>query len=141
MVGQPKEIKAVDNDHFNTLYCLNDQLNFRIFHWVDNNIMTMVSTIYNGKDTILPHRQKPRTTTTNWNHVNVVWGSNPMRAIEIPKVINNYNHWMLGVDKSNQFIAYHCPTVCARRYWMAMMFHGLDILRVNLYIVYKFLIR
>ena len=52
-------------------------------------------------------------------------------------MIDDYNHWMLGVDKSDQLIAYYRPALRVRRYWMAMMFHGLDIIRVNSYIVHK----
>lgn len=42
---------------------------------------------------------------------------------------------MLGVDKSYQLIAYYRPIVRCRRYWMALMFHCLDIMRINSFII------
>ena len=42
---------------------------------------------------------------------------------------------MKGVDLSDQLIAYYRPQVQCRRYWLAMFFHGLDIVRVNSYVV------
>ena len=107
----PAEFKAVTDDRFNTLYHLNDKLNFKIFRWVDNNIVTMVSTVHDGTETIARNRRRPRATATNQNHVNRVWGRNAVKEIEIPKVIDNYNHWMLGVDKSDQYIAYYRPAI------------------------------
>ena len=43
---------------------------------------------------------------------------------------------MNGVDIADQLIAYYRPKLRCRRTWMPIMFHSLDILRINLYIVY-----
>ena len=42
---------------------------------------------------------------------------------------------MLGIEKTDQLIAYYCPKIRCRRTWMPLMFHGLDIARVNAYII------
>lgn len=133
----PKEFKNINDERFNTLYTLNDKDNFKIFRWVDNNVVTMVSTLHDGTETVARQRKRPRITVTNRPFVRTVWGDNHVREISIPGVIDDYNHWMLGVDKSDQLIAYYRPAIRVRRNWMAMMFHGLDILRTNTYIVYK----
>ena len=44
---------------------------------------------------------------------------------------------MLGVDKSDQLIAYYRPEIRVRRFWMSMMFHCIDIMRINMYIINK----
>lgn len=78
-----------------------------------------------------------RVNQANRAHVNTVWGNSPVKQIEIPGFIDDYNHWMLGVDKSDQLISYYRPKLRFRRYWMAMMAHGLDIIRINSYIIHK----
>ena len=59
-----------------------------------------------------------------------------MREIKIPKVIDDYNHWMGGVDKADQLISSYRPNVRCRRVWMPMIFHAMDVLRINAYIVH-----
>lgn len=133
----PKEIKDINDDRFNTLYHLNDRKDFKICRWIDNNVVTMVSTLHDGSEKIQRQRRHPRITIHNRNHVSTVWGNTPIREIETPGVIDDYTHWMLDVDTSDQFISYYRPKLRVRRYWMAMMFHGLDIIRSNSFIVFK----
>ena len=42
----PKEIKSIKDDCFNTLYWQNDKDNYTIMRWVNNNIVTMVSSFH-----------------------------------------------------------------------------------------------
>lgn len=133
----PKEIKRISDDRFNTLYWINDERNFQIQRWVDNNTVTMVSTMHTAEETVLKLRRKPRTTTTNKKHVEDVWGGEYKQAINIPTAINDYNHWMLGVDKCDQLISYYRHELRCRRIWMPIMFHALDLMRVNMFIAYN----
>ena len=57
--------------------------------------------------------------------------------IHIPGCIDDYNHWMNGIDKCDQFVAYYRNCLRCRRIWMPIMFHALDIMRVNAYIIFK----
>ncbi|CAJ1938795.1 unnamed protein product [Cylindrotheca closterium] len=133
----PKEIKDVKDDRFNTVYHINDRRNFRIFRWIDNNTVIVVSTLHDGTESIVRRRRRPRVTVLNKAHVDTVFGNSAVKQIGIPGFIDDYNHWMGGVDKSDQYIAYYRPKLRVRRYWMAMMNHGLDIVRINAYIIYK----
>ena len=54
----------------------------------------------------------------------------------IPQIINDYNHWMLGVDVVDQLIAYYRPKIWCRHTWVPIFLHCLDILRVILYVLY-----
>ena len=132
----PKEFKDITDDRFNTWYLLKEehQLTCR---WVDNNIVTMVSTVHNGYEKIKKTRRRPRPTATNRRHVQAVWGNNGTAEIEIPGVIDDYNHWMGGVDKADQLIAYYRPPLRCRRTWMPLFFHVLDCMRVNGFIIMK----
>jgi len=116
---------------FNSLYYCDDEEGFRIFCWVDNNIVTMVSSIHTGEEKILRKRKRPRKNATNKNHLPQIFGDEAVAEIEIPDVVIDYNFKMKGVELSDQLIAYYCPQVRCRRYWLAMFFHGLDIVRVN----------
>jgi hypothetical protein len=130
----PKEFKDIKDDRFNTVYVMNDTRNYRLIRWVDNNVVTMVSNVHHGNEVVKRNRKKPRQNQTNRNHLQTVWGNEAVRNITIPKVIDDYNHWMNGVDKADQLISYFRPNLRCRRTWMPMFFHGLDIIRVNSYI-------
>ena len=41
------------------------------------------------------------------------------------------------MDKSDQLISYYRPKLRCRRVWMPVMFHCLDLIRVNSYIIYN----
>ena len=44
---------------------------------------------------------------------------------------------MLGVDKRDHLITYYWPQVWVRRFWMSIVFHCLDIVCINMYIIFK----
>ena len=130
----PKEMRDVKDERFNTVYLQTDKRGYKIVRWVDNNIVTMVSNVHTGKETVTKSRRRPRVTNTNKRHLDTVWGQEPVKSITIPKVIDDYNHWMCGVDKADQLIAYYRPKIRCRRTWMPLFFHGLDVIRINSYI-------
>lgn len=97
----------------------------------------MVSTVHNVTDFIERNRRRPRLTSTNKNHVKTVWGSDPVSKIKIPRMIDDYNHWMGGVDLADQRVAYYTPDMRCRRIWMPMMIQCLNIIRNNVFILFK----
>jgi len=131
----PKELSSINDIRFNTLYTCCDDNNFLIARWVDNKIVTMVTTVHAGNESIERVRKKPRVNQDNRHHVETVWGRDSKKAIEIPCIIDDYNHWMLGVDKADQLISYYRPSIRCQRNWMPIMFHCFDILRINSYIM------
>ena len=56
--------------------------------------------------------------------------------IKIPKVIDDYNHWIGGVDQNNHLISNYGPQLHCKRIWMPLMLHSLDVLCVNAYLAY-----
>ena len=46
------EFKNVKEEHFNCVHLLNDPGNFPIMSWVDNNVVTMISTVHTGEETV-----------------------------------------------------------------------------------------
>jgi hypothetical protein len=117
---------------------LNDRDNFRIFRWYDNNIVKFVSSVHIGLEgeDVERARKRPKLNKYNKKHVENVWGQEHRCDIRIPVIVNDYNHWMNGIDIADQLIAYYRPKPRCRRTWMPIMFHSLDILWINLYIVH-----
>jgi hypothetical protein len=130
----PTEFRAVTEKRFNCLHLQKDIGKFLICRWVDNNVVTLVTNVHTGREKILRARRRPRLTAVNRRNVQAVWGNDPVKEIEIPAVIDDYNHWMGGVDLADQMIAYYRPNVRCRRTWMPLLFHALDVARVNSYI-------
>lgn len=133
----PKEITQVTDERFNSLYLQKDENNYLIARWIDNNIVTMVTTVHTGTKTVLLPRRRPRQTETNKNLLQRLWGRQPVVKVYIPRIIDDYNHWMLGCDKSDQLMAYYRPNIRCRRTWTPIMLHCLDVLRVNAFLVCK----
>ena len=137
----PPELKNVDDDRFNSLYYIPDQdnNNFITYRWVDNNIVLLVSTMHDPKATVLKARRRPRTTQTNKRHVRMVWGEEHVVDIEIPQVVDDYNHWKVGVDVIDQLIAYLMCNLRCQRTWIPMMIQALMTMRVNSYTGHKYI--
>ncbi len=132
----PKEIRDNKDDRFNTVYFQHAKENFLILRWVDNNVVTFVSTTHKPEAAVLKARRRPRSTNTNKNHINDVWGKAHRATIKIPQIVDDYNMWMGGVDKADQFIAYYRPNLRCRRTWMPVMLHWLNVTRINMYIAH-----
>ena len=74
----PKEFSkyTLYDIRYNTLYYMNDPKgNFRMFQWIDNNIVKMVSNIHMGTEdeVIMKPRKKPRINEFNRKHICLVW--------------------------------------------------------------------
>ena len=62
-------------------------------------------------EAVMKPRKKPRINESNRTHIHLVWEDEPVVAIKIPYIINNYNYWMLGVDLVDRLIAYYRPKI------------------------------
>ena len=87
--------KALHDERYNTLYYMNDPKgNFRMFRWIDNNIVKMLFNVHMGAkdESVMKPRKKPRINEFNRKHICIVWGDEHVVAIKIPTIINDYNH-------------------------------------------------
>ena len=132
----PKEYKNIFNERFNSLYWINNKDNFQIQRWVDNNVVTMVTTMHTPDEMVSHIRKKPRVNAVNKVNLDRIWGENFTRMIEIPKVIDDYNHWMGGVDQNDQLISNYRHQLRCKWIWMPLMLHSLDVLCVNAFLVH-----
>ena len=76
-------------------------------------------------------RKKPRVNQTDNNHLGLVLGSEYEKLISIPRSIDDYNHWIIGVDQPDQLIANCRNYIQFRRICMPIMFHAIYLIRVD----------
>ena len=103
--------------------------------WMDNAPVTMLTTIHELEGDewrVAKTRRRPRETSTNGATVRRVFGDMPVKELPIPKVIDDYNHKMNGVDIADQLRSYQCMQQTARRTWLSLFYWLLDTTIVNL---------
>lgn len=93
--------------------------------WVDNKVVSMLSTIENANDSI---QVKRKTRTAG------VWST---KVIQQPKAIATYNQYMNAVDRSDQILATNNVLRKCMRWWKTLFFHLIDIAVVNSFILFR----
>ena len=108
------------------------------FLWQDNNAVLGLTTAHCLKDkTVERNRRRPSPTSTNARIVRPVFGDAPFKKLQIPQAIDDYNHYMNGVDRSNQLrknFTAHRPF--EQRVWRPLWYYMLDICAVISYLLW-----
>ena len=135
----PLCLKKIDDkkSNFNDFFWTVDPYGTLVARWMDNGMVFCVSTVHKAGQIIERCRRRPRKTLKNKAHVDRIWGQQGKVDIWIPKLIDDYNHWMGGVDLCDQHISYYHPNIRCRRNWVPMFIQMLSIIRSNSYIVHK----
>ena len=109
------------------------------FLWQDNNAVLGMTTAFRLKDeTIWSYRKRPAPTSTNAHIVRPVFGDLVRKWLRIPLVIDQYNHYMGGVDIADQLrknMTVHRPWEA--RVWRPLWYYILDTCLVNSYLICK----
>ena len=110
-----------------------------VFLWQDNNVVIDCTTVHSLKnDIILWLWRRPSPTSTNARIVRPVFGNLFFKWLHIPRVINDYNHYMNDVDQSNQLRKnFTVHRSYERRVWRPLWYYILDICTVNSYLIWK----
>ena len=122
---------------FNECYYTIDNNGILLTRWMDNNLVFMVSTCHQIGSNRLVNRKKPRLNQVNKGHVEKVWGDKGSKMIHIPSMVDDYNHWMGGVDLADQRIANYHPDIRCHRTWIPIFLQCLSIMRNNMFLVFK----
>ena len=93
--------------------------------WVDNKVVSMLTTIDRAND----HGLVNRKTKTDG-----VWNT---REVSQPKVIDNYNKFMSGVDRSDQILTTNSALRKSMKWWKTLFYHLIDMAVVNGFILFK----
>ena len=123
--------------HFNHFYFTIDPYNNMVGRWLDNSFVLVMSTVHSCVKSVMKKRRRPRENPKNKDHIPKVFGTHGFANICIPWIINTYNYWMGGVDRCDQMIAYYAPDLRCMRNWLPMWLQLVQILIVNMWIVYK----
>eukprot|EP00957_Ditylum_brightwellii_P003809 289421-Ditylum_brightwellii.AAC.1 len=65
---------------------------------MDNGLVLCVTTLHDVGEILERLRKRPRTIVKNKQHIMKVWGDGGKKHIFISTLINDYNHWMCGID-------------------------------------------
>lgn len=95
--------------------------------WKDNKVVSMLSTIHKGSDSVWCRRRckDPRT------------GRFSIKVLKQPKAIQDYNRKMKGVDQSDQLIRSYSVLRKVKKYWKILFFHLIDVSIVNAFVLWK----
>jgi hypothetical protein len=106
------------------------------FAWQDNNTVLGITTAYSPDDLVVRTRKRPAETSTNAAIVRPVFGDEYTKDLAIPKLIDEYNHHMGGVDIANQLRAsYSTHNRRQKRYWKPLFLWLLDLAITNSYLI------
>lgn len=78
-------------------------------------------------------RKRPTTTSTNAAIARAPFGDEFEKEQPIPTIINDYNHYMGGVDIANQYRASYDTHRKGRRNWLPLLFFFLEAAIINAY--------
>ena len=133
----PVELRESTLSTFNEFHWCVDEYGTLLGRWMDNSAVFCVSTLHKVGKIIKRTRKRPRVNAANRRHINKVWGKNGSAEVYIPRLIDDYNHWMGGVDLVDQRIAYYHPDLRCRRNWIPIFLQILSIIRNNSFCVHK----
>jgi Transposase IS4 len=79
--------------------------NILCFIWQDNNAVLSLTTAHSlhrpKEDTIIRNRKRPKPTSINTRITRLIFGDLLKKPLLIPRAIDDYNHYMNGVDLAN----------------------------------------
>ena len=94
--------------------------------WKDNKCVTVLSSAHSGS---ADGTTKRRVKDTSGHSVVV--------DVPQPSVIKEYNRFMGGVDKSDQYISYHRVLRQTKKYWKTLFYHLIEIAVTNAFLLYQ----
>ena len=104
-----------------------------MFAWRDNNVVLFVTTVGNLSDSITRDRRRPAASRTGASQTRKLFGNNIRLPLDIPKLIDDYNHFMGGVDQFNQLRSYYSILRAHRKTWRPLFTLLVEIALVNSY--------
>lgn len=104
-----------------------------MFAWRDMSVVLFATTVGNLEETISRDRRRPGATRTGASQTRALFGDHVRLALDIPLLIDRYNHFMGGVDQFDQLRSYYPILRTHRKTWKALLYLLIDITLVNSY--------
>jgi Transposase IS4 len=104
--------------------------------WQDNNVVMALSIIYTvdkATDLVKRERHRPNKSSTNTAIARQPFGDEVRKPLSISTFIDDYNHYIGGVDLANQYRAAYETHKSIRRSWFCILLALIDITVVNSY--------
>ena len=98
--------------------------------------MFFMTTVDDATKTVLRPRRKPSKTSTSAKTSWAVFEEHEaVKDLQVPVFIDNYNHYMNGVDKADQLRAFYCVQKTRLKNWMPLLYLLVDFTIVNCYLI------
>lgn len=102
--------------------------------WKDQNVVLFMTTVSNGQKKVKRLRRRPAKTATNARTSRAVFGHDKARKeLLIPEFIDQYNHYMNGVDNADQLRCYYSTQKVHLKSWKPLWHFLLDTTITNSY--------
>lgn len=108
--------------------------------WQDNNLVTALSTVHTvhrPNDWVTRLRRRPAKTSTSAKVAREPFDDQSAKDLSIPRMIDDYNFHMGGVDRANQLRASYETHQRTWRSWWPIFFWILDVAIINAYCIAK----
>lgn len=105
--------------------------------WTDNNAvmaLTTVHTVNEVTDEVERNRRRPAGKSTGAKNARKAFDG-ARQVLPIPRTIDDYNHFMGGVDIADQYRSIYATQRRALRIWWPMFYWALDQAIINAYLV------
>lgn len=104
-----------------------------MFAWRDSNVVLFATTVGNLGETVSRNRRRPAPTRTGASQTRKVFGSKVRMELHIPKLIDDYNHFMGAVDQFDQLRSYYSILRTHYKTWRPLFTLLIEISLVNSY--------
>ncbi|PWW76561.1 hypothetical protein C7212DRAFT_58795, partial [Tuber magnatum] len=103
----------------------------------DSGSVYMLTTIHQITDYVNCERKKPRSTSANAATTRGAFGPDRgCQVFAILQVINDYTHYMNGVDRADQLHAFYPTQPKAQRNWLPLFYWLVDTSIVNSFVLF-----
>ena len=105
--------------------------------WKDQNVVLFMSTVPTGMESILRNRRRPAKSATNSRTSREVFGDSSTKELLIPRFIDDYNHFMGGVDSADQLKSHYNTQRRHFKNWKPLWHFLLDITITNCFKLHR----
>lgn len=102
--------------------------------WIDSKTvlaLSTVHTVHQNTDAVVKNRRRPAGQTPGAKKARRAFGTERRKELPIPRLINDYNHCMGGVDVADQLRATYASQRKALRNWFPLFHWVLDHACIN----------